>query len=160
MLVTLDMSQFESAGVFSDQFSEQFDVPLDPSIVPDGSDGLHGGTTPEGGTPEVGGGEFSGEYGDEFAGGGESGGGLPIIPMLRPRRPKEGLWKRLAHPLTPYALLLHMDGSVLTASSMTDPRIHDADHVIIGGTLFISDDTSWQAVVLRAAGFQLKEYTS
>ena len=106
-------------------------------------------------------GEFSCQYGEEFASGCEPLVTIAQIGLRQAERPKappySRLWRRFAYPLTPAAILLWQDGTVKAVSAMTDESL-TADDIIMGGHLWYAPRSSWQAQALEAAGYTLIDY--
>lgn len=73
-------------------------------------------------------------------------------------RPDHPLWRRYGYPNTQAGLLLYMDGRVQVVTSFDLNAVLAADDYIAGGHRVIIDPSSWQAVVLVAAGYQLLPY--
>lgn len=103
-------------------------------------------------------GEFSCQFSDEFALGCEPLVTIAPIGLAQAERPKHPpysrLWRKFAYPLTPAAVLLWQTGEVKALGAMTDEWL-TADDIIMGGHQWSTPRSSWQAQVLRAAGFTL-----
>ena len=106
-------------------------------------------------------GEFSCQFGDEFAQGCEPLVTVSQIGLRQAERPKHPpysrLWRRYAYPLTAAAILLWKTGEVKVVSAMTDESL-TADDIILGGHVWAKPRSSWQAQALEAAGFTLIPY--
>lgn len=72
--------------------------------------------------------------------------------VTSPRWP--GLWPRLRYPRVQRGILLWQDGRVQVVESWDDHDLfYSADDQILGGYVFVTDDSSWQYAVLTAAGY-------
>ena len=76
----------------------------------------------------------------------------------RPEHPPYSkLWPRFGYPQTPLGLLLWKDGTVKATGSFYDNDYLTCDDAILGGHLWIVPEDSWQAQVMRDAGYPLIE---
>lgn len=70
-------------------------------------------------------------------------------------RSHDPLWKHYAHPKTQIGLYLFRDGTVLQTTVWDAYQIRAADDWIAGGHVWYGGVDSWQAQVLRDAGYTL-----
>jgi hypothetical protein len=70
-------------------------------------------------------------------------------------RSKDPLWQHFAHPKTQIGLYLYRDGTVLQTTQWDAYQIQAADDWIAGGHVWYGGADSWQAQVLRDAGYTL-----
>lgn len=79
----------------------------------------------------------------------------------RPRRPQwSPLWRYFMPVPTQGVLFLYEDPErVVVSDTMFTEAYFDADDQIAGGTEWVGDDASWQAVALTNAGFTLVPIT-
>lgn len=75
----------------------------------------------------------------------------------RPRRPQySGLWKYLMPRPTQLVLFLYeTPEAVIAGDTMFTEAYFTADDIIAGGSEWVGEDTSWQAVALTNAGYAL-----
>ncbi len=82
--------------------------------------------------------------------------GLYLDLADRPQPPKYSrLWSRFQYPVTPVGVLLWRDGTVKVVDTFLTDETLTADDIILGGHDWYTRDNSWQADVLRAAGYTL-----
>lgn len=74
----------------------------------------------------------------------------------RPQHPPyPSLWRRFQYPQTPKALLLWKTGEVKPVDSLHTEDFLTCDACILGGYKWRTEADSWEAAVLRDAGYTL-----
>lgn len=72
-------------------------------------------------------------------------------------RPRKYLWPRYRYPYTQVGLLVWRSGRVEVVTNFSTPEFLDADLRIVSPSTYEMDTDSWQANVLRDAGYELEE---